>query len=271
MKILYLGDIFGKPGRDAACVAIQDFRAKQKIDFVIVNGENATHGKGIQKHHAEELWLAGVDLITLGNHAFDQEDVFRLLETGAPLLRPANYPSPAFAPCPGARYRVLASKKNPELKLAVFQVLGRVFMDPVDCPFAAADQLIEEISISHPGMPIFVDAHAEASSEKYALGHYLDSRVNAVVGSHSHVQTADEQILPGGTAYITDVGMTGCFDSVIGMRKELSIRRFLTKRPVRGAPAEGPGGYGAVLLDLPNDRCGTSYSIERFRKKNARE
>lgn len=235
-----------------------------QIDFVVLNGENFTHGNGILPEMAQEFFDLGVDCITLGNHAWDQKQIIPYMATTTRIVRPANYPDhPAFR-TPGRGTTVLESRKRSGLRLGVIQVMGRVFMDALDCPFRTAEREVtrmEELGIHS----ILVDFHGEATSEKQAFTHFMDGKVSAVVGSHSHVQTADERILASGTAAITDVGMCGCFDSVIGVKKENSIQKFLTKRPVKFEPAEGPGGYGCVVIDV-DEGNGKAKSILRLRE-----
>jgi metallophosphoesterase (TIGR00282 family) len=264
MKILYFGDIFGRPGRDALQKAIGKLGGKYSPDFIVINGENACHGNGILPEMAEEFFSWGVDVITTGNHAWDQRQIIPFMSTTTRLIRPANYPDHPTYKVPGRGATVVQSRKNPALNLGVVQVMGRVFMDSLDCPFRAGEKEVERLD-DMDIQCILVDFHGEASSEKQAFAHFMDGRVSAVVGSHSHVQTADERILPGGTAAITDVGMTGCFDSVIGVKKELSIQKFLTKRPLRYEPAEGPGGYGAVIIEV-DESSGNARAIHRFRE-----
>jgi metallophosphoesterase (TIGR00282 family) len=265
MKVLYFGDVFAKPGRDAVKLAIAKLGPAHGIDFVVVNGENMAHGRGILPDMADEfLNHVGVDVITTGNHAWDQRQIIPVMASSTRILRPANYPDHPLHKTPGRGTTVVESRRRPGLKLGVIQVMGRVFMQQLDCPFAIARREVERLD-SVGVRNILIDFHGEASSEKQAFAHYMDGKVSAVVGSHSHVQTADERVLPGGTAAITDVGMCGCFDSVIGMKKELSIERFLTQRPVRHEPAEGPGGYGAVVLDL-DESSGRARSILRLRE-----
>jgi metallophosphoesterase (TIGR00282 family) len=264
MKVLYFGDVFAAPGREALKMAMSKLTSQHQIDFIVVNGENASHGNGIMPEMCEDFFARGIDVITTGNHAWDQRQIIPYMSTTTRVLRPANYPEHPSHKVPGRGVTVVESKKKPGLRLGVIQVMGRVFMDALDCPFRAADREVEKLD--DLGIEcILIDFHGEASSEKQAFAHYMDGRVSAVVGSHSHVQTADERILPGGTAAITDVGMTGCFDSVIGVKKELSIQKFLTKRPLRYEPAEGPGGYGAVIIDI-DEETGRARSILRFRE-----
>ncbi len=264
MKILYFGDTYGRPGRDAVKAAIKKLVPLHQIDFVIVNGENFCHGNGILPEMAEEFFSLGVDVITTGNHAWDQRQIIPYMATTTRLLRPANYPDHPAYKTPGRGVTVVESRLRNGLRLGVIQVMGRVFMDALDCPFRSAEREAERLD--ELGLQcILIDFHGEASSEKQAFAFFMDGKVSAVVGSHSHVQTADERILPQGTAAITDVGMCGCFDSVIGVRKELSIQKFLTKRPVRYEPAEGPGGYGAVVIDI-RESDGQAQSILRLRE-----
>ena len=264
MKILYFGDVFGKPGREAVKAAMKKWVGPEAIDFVIVNGENFSHGYGILPEQAQEFFDLGVDVITTGNHAWDQKQIIPYMATSTRLLRPANYPDHPQYKTPGRGACVVEARKNPSLKLGVVQVMGRVFMPALDCPFRAADAEVERLD--RVGITnIFVDFHGEATSEKQAFAYYMDGKVGAVVGSHSHVQTADERILPQGTATITDVGMCGCFDSVIGVKKELSIQKFLTQRSVKYEPADGPGGYGAVIIEM-DPATGKSRSIRRLRE-----
>ncbi len=264
MKILYFGDVFARPGREAVKLAISRLVPQHRIDFLIVNAENFAHGNGLLPEMADEFFKLGVDVLTTGNHVWDQKPILAYLDRSSRVIRPANYPEDSRFPAPGRGSTVVSCKNRPEIQLGVVQVMGRVFMDSLDCPFRRAD---EEISaLKKEGVrSILIDFHGEASSEKQAFAHYMDGRVSAVVGSHSHVQTADERILPGGTAAITDVGMSGCFDSVIGVKKEVSIQKFLTKRPVKFEPAEGLGGYGAVIIEV-DDHTGRAKGILRLRE-----
>lgn len=269
MKVLYFGDVYAKPGREAVKLAIRKLVPRYGIDFVVLNGENVTHGYGIQPEMADELFAAGVDVITTGNHAWDQKAIIPYMSMTTRLIRPANYPEHPAHKVPGRGSTVVdcARRKSADgkpLRLGVVQVMGRVFMDTLDCPFRAAEREVEKFN--NLGVAaVLVDIHAEATSEKQAIANFLDGRASAVVGSHSHVQTADERILPNGTAAITDVGMSGCFDSVIGVRKELSIQRFLTRRPVKYEAAEGPGGYGCVVIEI-DEKTGKANSILRLRE-----
>jgi hypothetical protein len=255
MKVLYFGDVFGKPGRDAVRIAMARLVPQHQIDFTVINGENFAHGNGIQPEMADEFFDLGVDVITLGNHAWDQRQIIPYMATTTRLIRPANYPDYPGNKTPGRGSTVVESRTRKGLQLGVVQVMGRVFMDALDCPFRAAEAEVERLD--RMGIQcLLVDFHGEASSEKQAFAHFMDGKVSAVVGSHSHVQTADERVLQGGTAAITDVGMCGCFDSVIGVKKEISIQ-----------PAEGPGGYGAVVIDI-DEGSGKARSILRLREVN---
>ncbi len=262
MKILFFGDVVARPGREALKAAIAKLVPHHAPDFVVVNGENASHGNGLLPEMAQEFLDLGVDAITLGNHAWDQRAIVPYLSTTTRIVRAANYPDHPAYKVPGRGSTVVESKRTPGLRLGVIQVLGRTFMDNYDCPFRVAEAEAERLS-SVGVECILVDLHAEASSEKLAFAHFMDGKVSAVVGTHTHVQTADERILPGGTAAISDVGMCGCFDSVIGVKKEISIQKFLTKRPIKYEPAEGPGGYSAVLIDI-DENTGKSRSILRL-------
>lgn len=264
MKVLYFGDVFAGPGRAAVKIAMNRLVPEHQIDFVVLNGENMAHGNGILPEMAQEFFDFGVDVITTGNHAWDQKQIIPYMASNTRLIRPANYPdTPAFK-TPGRGSTVVESRRRPGMRLGVVQVMGRVFMDSLDCPFRVGEAEVNRLD--DLGVQcILVDFHGEASSEKQAFAYYMDGKVSAVVGSHSHVQTADERILAGGTAAITDVGMSGCFDSVIGVKKEISIQRFLTKRPLRYEPAEGRGGYGCVVIDI-DEHSGKARSILRLRE-----
>jgi metallophosphoesterase (TIGR00282 family) len=260
MRILFIGDIFGRPGRHIVKDRLPDVVEAYQIDLVIANGENAAAGFGITPAIAEELLDLGIEVITTGNHVWDKReliDYFKMAD-GNPhslarrILRPANYPSGM----PG--WGVYHGKKK-GVPYAVVNLQGRVFMASNDDPFRIADQLLKDIAAK----VIFVDVHAEATSEKVSMGWYLDGRVTAVVGTHTHIPTADERVLPKGTAYITDVGMTGPYDGVIGVKKELVLERFLTNMPARFEPASGDPRFCAVVVDC-DDSTGLARSIERL-------
>ena len=224
MNILFIGDVVGKPGRQALQEHLPKLKKEYKADLTIVNGENAAHGKGITKSIYNQILEWGADMVTMGNHTWDKKDIFDFIDEADRMVRPANFPE--GTPGVGMRF----AKVNGTL-VAIINLQGRTFMPPLDDPFQVIDSLVEEARKHTP--LIFVDFHAEATSEKLALGWYLDGQVSCVVGTHTHIQTSDERILPKGTAYITDVGMTGPYDSVIGMETESVIRRFKTSLPVR--------------------------------------
>jgi hypothetical protein len=254
LKLLFIGDIVGRPGRDAVKGCLADLVKRHQIDFVIANGENAAGGMGITSTVAEELFQAGVDVLTTGNHVWRQKEALTYLEAEPRVLRPANYPRGA----PGRGGEVFVTSHTGAI--GVVNVQGRTFMEPIDCPFRAADMEIERLR--GRANVILVDVHAEATSEKLAMGWYLDGRVSAVIGTHTHVQTADERILPKGTAYITDVGMTGPRDSILGVKAETIIQRFLTGMPARFELAEGTLLLGGAIVDIDTE-TGTANSIAR--------
>jgi 2',3'-cyclic-nucleotide 2'-phosphodiesterase len=256
VKVLFIGDIFGEPGRRALARAVPRLVAQRQIDIVIGNGENAAGGFGITPELAEELFDLGLAVITTGNHAWDKKEILDYFPREPRLLRPANYPSGV----PGNGSVVVESAGGEQL--GVLQLMGRAYMPTLDCPFQVAQK--ELAALKKRTVAVIVDMHAEATSEKMAMGHYLDGEVVAVVGTHTHVQTADDQILPKGTAYVTDIGMTGPLHSVIGVKKELAIEKFLTGMPRRFEVASGPSVFCAVLLEL-DARLGKALSIERIR------
>ena len=256
MKVLYVGDIMGEPGRRAVARIVPRLVSQRKIDVVIGNGENAAGGFGITPELAEELFAVGLAAITTGNHAWDKKEILDYFPRERRLLRPANYPEGA----PGQGSVVVQAKNGEEL--AILQLMGRAYMPTLDCPFQVAKREMARLRKSVAA--VLVDMHAEATSEKMAMGHYLDGEATAVVGTHTHVQTADEQILPRGTAYLTDIGMTGPLHGVIGVKKELAIEKFLTGMPRRFEVAAGPTVFCAVLIEL-DARIGKALSIERVR------
>ena len=255
MNILFVGDISGRAGREAFHRHFLPAVEQHRIDFSIANVENAAGGFGITAPLADEFFDAGVDVLTSGNHIWDRNDAGDLLENEARLLRPANYPPPA----PGTG--LLVVRRRVPIPVAVINLQGRVFMESIDCPFQTADRLLakeaRDIKV------VVVDFHAEATSEKVAMGWHLDGRVSAVLGTHTHIQTADERVLPGGTAYITDAGMTGPYDSVIGMRTDAALERFLTGRPKRLSLAKGDGRFAAVVIEV-DQSTGRATGIRRL-------
>lgn len=269
MKILFLGDVVASAGRKVIRTFVPDLRQQENIDFVIVNGENAAGGKGIDPQTANELFESGVDLITGGNHSWDKKEAKEFIQRERRLIRPANFPENAAFPVPGRGHAVLEkTSAKGHFKLGVLNLMGRVHMEPLDDPFMVARKWVEWFG-NNDVMAILVDIHAEASSEKQALSHYLAGKVSAVVGTHTHVQTADERLILGvhgrKTAYITDAGMTGPYDSVIGMKKEKSIERFISKMPVKYEPAEGQPGLHGVLIEV-DEFSGEALSICRISK-----
>jgi len=258
MNILFLGDLLGRAGRDAAIAAIPDLRARLKLDFVAVNAENASHGFGLAPEMAQALFAAGADVLTLGNHAWDRREIIPYLAQEKRLLRPMNFPPGT----PGAGSAIITLRDG--RKLLIAQVMGRLFMDPLDCPFQAVEDLLTRHRLGNSLHAVLVDFHGEASSEKMAFGHAFDGRVSAVVGTHTHIPTADHQILPRGTGYVTDLGMCGDYDSVIGMVKEHAVARFIRKMPgERLAPAEGPATIcGAFIV---TNEAGLAARIEPLR------
>lgn len=245
MKILFIGDIYGRPGRNTVSKILPALKKDRNIDLVIANAENMRHGKGVNHSNITEMQEAGVDFFTSGNHIFKDPTILEhLVDPDYPLLRPANYPPQV----PGNGYRLVESQSG--RKVLVINVMGRVFMPgDLDCPFRAVDSILREFE-GQDLDAIFVDHHAEASSEKEALGHYLDGRVSVVVGTHSHVPTADARILDGGTAYQGDVGMTGPLNSVIGADKELVIEHFLTQMPLKIEVAKGSTVFNALDIEI---------------------
>ncbi|MFO0706818.1 MAG: TIGR00282 family metallophosphoesterase [Nitrospira sp.] len=256
MKVLYIGDIMGEPGRRAVGRMVPRLVAQCQIDVVIGNGENVAGGFGITPELAEDLFEMGLSVITTGNHAWDKKEILDYFPREPRLLRPANYP----VGVPGYGSTVVETAGGE--RLAVIQLMGRAYMPTLDCPFQVAKR--EVAKLKQQTAAVIVDMHAEATSEKMAMGHYLDGDVAAVVGTHTHVQTADDQILPKGTAYITDIGMTGPLHGVIGVKKELAIEKFLTGMPKRFEVASGPSVFCAVLVEL-DARLGKAVSLERIR------
>jgi len=249
-----IGDIVGRPGRRAIREILPSLLQEYRPDLVVANGENAAGGNGITPDIADELLAGGIDILTMGNHVWDKREAANLLEGNEQIIRPANYPPGT----PGRGYTLV--KVNDDLQVGVINLAGRVFLPPLDCPFRLGRQLAEEIGAARV---ILVDFHAEATSEKVALAWYLDGLVSAVIGTHTHIQTADARVLPRGTAYITDAGMTGPRDSVLGVKSELIIKRFLTQLPVHFEVAGGAIQLEAVLVDI-DPVTGRAASIQRL-------
>jgi len=257
-RVLMIGDIVGRPGRNAVTRFLPDLKQDLSPDLILANGENAAGGMGLTPEVGDQLLMAGIDVLTLGNHTFRHKEVGRYLDECPSVIRPANYPPGA----PGRGLTVVPARNGQEV--AVLNLLGRTFMDPVDCPFRTADRLLEELGDRTAA--ILVDMHAEATSEKIAMGYYLDGHVSAVLGTHTHVPTADERILAGGTGYITDCGMTGPVESVLGVKPDLIVHRFLPGLPVRFEVAGGPAVLSAVLVQL--DAEGRAQAIERLQRQS---
>jgi hypothetical protein len=253
LGVLFLGDVVGRAGRRAMEKFMPVLIRKYNPGVVIANGENSAGGSGITEEIAKDLFLH-VDVITSGNHIWDKKDALPYIEREPRILRPANYPA-----VNGGHFSYVY--QHPDgFKVAVLSLQGRVFMEPIDCPFRRADEEITKLSAETP--IILVDIHAEATSEKLAMGWYLDGRVSAVVGTHTHVQTADERVLPKGTGYITDLGMVGASNSVIGMEKEQALARFLTGRPQRFEPAKDGLMMGCLFVEV-DKKTGRALSVKR--------
>jgi metallophosphoesterase (TIGR00282 family) len=253
VNVVMLGDVFGRPGRRIAAQFLPELIETYQPILVMANGENAAGGFGLTKKVAEELFEMGIQVLTSGNHIWDQKEMYSLIAAEPRILRPANYPPQI----PGASVYI---HRCPEAVVAVVNLIGRVFMGDYDCPFRTADQILTALpeDVTH----VIVDFHAEATSEKIALARYLDGRIAAFLGTHTHVQTADEQLLPKGTAYITDVGMCGPIDSVLGVEPETVINKFLTQLPTRFSVAKGPACLCGVVVSL--NKTGGAEGIFRL-------
>ncbi|PIS31234.1 TIGR00282 family metallophosphoesterase [Candidatus Saganbacteria bacterium CG08_land_8_20_14_0_20_45_16] len=255
MKILFIGDIIGKLGRAVCRELIPQLKTELGFDLVIANGENSAHGYSITEAVYQELLRAGIEAISMGNHIWDKKELIKNIDHLPLMVKPANYPPGT----PGQDHLII--ERN-NVKTALINLAGRTFMSALDCPFRKADELLSCIKADI----IIVDIHAEATSEKNAIGCYLDGRVSAVLGTHTHVMTADERVLPQGTAYITDIGMCGAVDSIIGMNKEQILKRFLTALPEKFQPVEkGAGIFNAVLLEIDN-KTGQAHNIIRVQR-----
>jgi 2',3'-cyclic-nucleotide 2'-phosphodiesterase len=259
LNILFLGDVMGRPGRDAIKRYLPELRRDFALDAVVVNAENAAGGFGLTERLCGEFYDCGVDVLTTGNHVWDQRELIAYIDRDPRVLRPANFPP--GTPGAGSRLHPLDDGR----RLLVVNLMGRLFMDALDDPFARLEAILADCRLGREADAILVDFHAEASSEKMAIGHFADSRVSGVFGSHSHVPTADAQILPGGTAYQTDAGMCGDYDSVIGLQKAPAVRRFVTKMPgERPQVAEGEGTLCGILL-ATDDASGLARRVEPVR------
>ncbi|MGI5911778.1 MAG: TIGR00282 family metallophosphoesterase [Syntrophomonadaceae bacterium] len=255
INILIIADVVGKPGRRAIKNILPMIQKENNLEFIIANAENAAGGRGLTRQVMDELLGSGIDVLTMGNHVWDNKDIFNIIDDEFRLIRPINFPPY----CPGQGYHIYTSGSNK--KIAVINTMGRIFMQPLDCPFRIVDSLIEEIKDQVD--IIIVDIHAEATSEKLALAYYFDGKVTAVLGTHTHIQTADERILPQGTAYITDLGMTGATDSILGMDKDMVIKKLVYQRPVRLEVAGGKAQLQGVILHI-NDVNNKVKSISRI-------
>lgn len=257
MKIFFIGDIVGRSGRALLKKILPSLISKEKLNWVIANAENAAGGSGLTRRVAEEIFFAGVDIITSGDHIFKKKEILEIIED-MDILRPLNYGELA-------RGRGFLIKRKNNQEICVINLIGRVFMQPVDCPFKAVREILEEVL--KKTRTVIVDIHAEATSEKLAVGYFLSGKVSAVLGTHTHIPTADERIIDGFTGYITDVGMTGAFDSILGRRKEDIIERFLTNVPSRFNLAEEDLRLQGVILDIDEER-GSCLSIKRVEYKD---
>jgi metallophosphoesterase (TIGR00282 family) len=257
-----VGDAVGRPGRDAVKAVVPEYKQSGRAHFVIANAENSAHGKGITRETAKQLLSSGVDVLTAGNHTWDNKDVFNVIHTEERLLRPANFQ--AASEVPGRGYGVFDVAGMDGVKVAVMNLIGRVLMQAVDCPFHRAIDIVDDVSSKTP--IIFLDFHAEATSEKIAMGWHLDGRVSGICGTHTHVQTADEQVLPEGTAYLTDLGMTGGHKGVIGVKAPEVLHRFLTGLPVRHEVATEDVIFCGALITVNVD-TGKAVGIERIRQR----
>ncbi|NKD84683.1 YmdB family metallophosphoesterase [Haematospirillum jordaniae] len=259
MRLMYLGDVVGRAGREKACQVIPDLRRSLGLDFVAVCAENAAHGFGLTASIAQDFFASGADALTLGNHAWDQREMIAYIDREPRILRPINYP--VGTPGRGAMLYTTAAGR----KVLVVQCMGRLFMDPLDDPFAAVNAELERFRLGGGVDAVIVDIHAEATSEKMALGHFCDGRASLVAGTHSHIPTADVQILTSGTAYITDLGMCGDYDSVIGMKKDVAVSRFVRKMPTdKLSPATGDATVCGVVVQT-DDRTGLAMSVHPIR------
>ncbi len=257
MRLLFIGDVVGRAGRRTLVEHLDRLVDRHLVDLVVANGENAAAGYGLTGTVLRELFDSGVDVVTSGNHIWDKKEIMPILDRESRLLRPANYP-PGLPGRGSSIYETAAG-----IKVGILNLEGRVFMKNLDCPFRAAEALVAELRLTTP--IIMVDFHAEATSEKQALGFYLDGQVSAVIGTHTHVQTADERILAGGTGYLTDVGMSGSQDAIIGNQKGPALDRFLTQMPVRLEVAKKEPVLCGVLLTI-NEKTGRCEALERIQE-----
>ena len=260
MRILFVGDVYGRSGRDALHKHLDDLKSEFSLDVVIVNGENSANGRGITRKIADDFYGWGVDCITTGNHIWSQKDIVFSVDQDKKLIRPINYPKDT--PGHGFYIHTIASGR----KILIANVMGRLFMDALDDPFAAVKELLSQYRLGKNIDAIFIDFHAEATSEKMAFGHFVDGQVSAVIGTHTHVPTADTHIMKGGSAYQTDAGMTGDYDSVVGAKKDVPIARFAKKMSFdRLSPADGEGTFCGVFIET-DDKTGLATTITPIRR-----
>jgi len=252
MKVMFIGDVVGLEGQDYAERILSEILPELKPDLVIANGENAVHGRGLNRRAAEKLYDAGVEIITLGNHTWDQRELAEFIDADARIVRPLNFP-------PGTPGRGVTMCSVNGISVLIVNLMGRTFLSQLDCPFRLVDDILKEHQdVRH----VIVDMHAEVTSEKIAMGWHLDGRVSAVCGTHTHVPTADERVLPQGTAYITDVGMVGPRDGILGMDRDAVLRRMITQMPARFTVAKGPRQFHSVLMEL-SDTSGHALNVKR--------
>lgn len=254
MKFLIIGDIVGRAARNILKTQLSNIIKDQKIHFVIANGENASGGKGLTHKNAKELFSYGIDVITMGNHVWDKREIFQYIEEETRLIRPSNYPSP----CPGRGYTIIKKGKT---NIGIMNLSGRVFLNPLDCPFKTFEK--DYYFLKENADIIILDFHAEATAEKIAMGWFVDGKVSLIYGTHTHVATADEKILPKGSGYITDIGMTGPYHSVLGIDKDIIIEKFLTQRPIRFEIASGPVEINGLIVEIDEEN-GSCLNIKRF-------
>ncbi|MGO4887706.1 TIGR00282 family metallophosphoesterase [Anaerobacillus sp. MEB173] len=254
MRILFIGDVVGSPGRNMITTYLPRLKQKYRPTLTIVNGENSASGRGITEKIFKSFLDAGAQAVTLGNHAWDNREIFEFIDNTSLLVRPANFPEGA----PGIGSTLVRVN---DIEFGVINLQGRTFLPPLDCPFKKADELVTKLRKKTPY--IFVDFHAEATSEKQAMGWYLDGRVTAVVGTHTHVQTADNRVLPKGTGYISDVGMTGPYDGILGMERDAVLNKFLTNLPVRFEVTKGREQLNGVVIDV-DEKTGAARSVQRI-------
>jgi metallophosphoesterase (TIGR00282 family) len=262
MNILMIGDIVGRPGREIIKEKLAFIQKEENITFTIANAENAAGGRGLSQGVKQELLSAGIDVLTMGNHVWDNKEILNFIDDEKRLIRPANFP----ADCPGQGYSIYTAGFNE--KIAVINLCGRIFMQALDCPFQVMDEILADLQGKTDY--IVVDFHAEATSEKRALALYLDGKVSVVVGTHTHIQTADETILPAGTGYITDLGMTGAINSILGVNSELIIQKFITQRPVRFEVAGGSAQLNGIVVEL-DEATHKAKKIKRISERNYKD